>query len=317
MDPKIWKHLTDHEDILRLIRVSWDTNLRLRSVSKGFYVTLSEPSLFTWSSVLSDTSFYTNHSNLEWSPEGQKECCCWRKGIPNDDLEANIYELDRFLFNPLTKGFSKLPVVPKVKGSSALAWNGLRSRMIMTVEKELVTVVAMEFSQYSEDAWWVPVLSRILVWHEGSEDWKPLETYDPRCTSITSVDSAVFVDGELFLHVVDDMDDNELPSRDRVFSCGSRATEPELIFICEKEFSDYPVLHLFQYKGALKRLELAVVTGGCCHIELFTSDRLSRCWQEEEIEMPMQVQKSLCHFVSRVGIQKNICGRVRGYLVHR
>ncbi|KAL3685182.1 hypothetical protein R1sor_003204 [Riccia sorocarpa] len=202
MDPEIWKHLTDYEDILRLIlcRVSWDTNLRLRSVSKGFCATLSEPSLFTWSSMLSDTSFYTNHSNLEWVDGGVHHLeqshadavCLFRidtldgsrrpqsfpyavanfelhrwcklpplgvlpfgdfnhftvtgvaaglllleKGIRDGGVKANIYELDRFLFNPLTKGFTKLPLVPKVKDPSASAWNGLRSRMIMAVDKEL------------------------------------------------------------------------------------------------------------------------------------------------------------------------------------
>ncbi|KAL3685180.1 hypothetical protein R1sor_003202 [Riccia sorocarpa] len=378
MDPKIWEKLTYHEDILRLIfsRVSWDTNLRLRSVSKGFCATLPEPSVFTWSSMLSDTSFYTNHSNLEWVDGGVHHLgqshadalCLFRtdtvfdfgisapqpvpyvvlnfelhrwcklpqlgdlpfgdlndfrvtgvaeglllleKRIPNDKLEkgtpfeglsANIYELDRFIFNPLTKGFTKLPVVPKVKDPSALIWNGLRSEMIMAVEEELVTVVATEFSSNRRGC---PTLTRILIWHKGSEDWEPLETYDLTCTFITSVDSAVFVGGELFLHTLGDMDDYGLPSRGRVFICGSRATDPELIFICEEGLSNNPLLHLFQYKGSLKRLELTVATGGFCHIKLGTFDRLSRSWQEEDIEMSTQMQLSLyvtlvdiCEYIS-------------------
>ncbi|KAL3685268.1 hypothetical protein R1sor_003290 [Riccia sorocarpa] len=322
MDSEVWKHLPDHGDILRLTlsRVSWYTNLRLRSVSKAFYATLSEPSLCTWSSMLTDTSFYTNHPNLEWVDGGgdhleqsHADAVClistdafcffgtsesvtyaavnfeldrWcnlpllgdlpfgdlndftvtggangllllEKGRRSDGVEPNIYELDRFLFNPLTKGFTKLPVVPKVKDPSASKGNGLRSRMIMAVEKEVVTVVATEFSQ------------------------------------LHSVESAVLVGGELFLHTVDNRNGDGPPSSNRVFSSGSRETDPELIFTCEKEFSDNPVIHLFQYKGALKRLELAVVTGWRCHIKLFTFDSLSRSWQEEEIEMPKDMQKSL------------------------
>ncbi|KAL2654030.1 hypothetical protein R1flu_022158 [Riccia fluitans] len=68
MDPEVWKHLADHDEILRLVlaRVSWDTNLRLRSVSKAWNDTLSETYFLKWSSMLTDRGFYTNHPNVEW-----------------------------------------------------------------------------------------------------------------------------------------------------------------------------------------------------------------------------------------------------------
>ncbi|KAL3686018.1 hypothetical protein R1sor_004040 [Riccia sorocarpa] len=68
MDSEVWKHVGDHEEILRLVlaRVSWDTNLRLRPVSKAWNETLSEPSFLTWSSMLTDQSFYVDHPDLEW-----------------------------------------------------------------------------------------------------------------------------------------------------------------------------------------------------------------------------------------------------------
>ncbi|KAL3694665.1 hypothetical protein R1sor_008316 [Riccia sorocarpa] len=251
MDPEVWKHLADHEDILRLIlcRVSWDINLRLRSVSKAFYSMLSEPSGSTWSSRLTDTSFRTDHQGVMWvngeidaeyleQSNADTVCLlstligvekedtfegvtyavlnfeihrwcklptlgdlpfgnlndftvtgvgegllllerlthddCWihdeggrfyfgepeskmSEGGHGDDSLEDIYELDRFVFNPLTKGFIKLPVVPKIKGSSGLV------RMTMAVENEVVTVVAVEFYEELQSR-----LPRILIWRQVS-----------------------------------------------------------------------------------------------------------------------------------------------------
>ncbi|KAL3686011.1 hypothetical protein R1sor_004033 [Riccia sorocarpa] len=69
MDFEVWKHLADHEEILRLVlaRVSWDTNLRLRPVSKAWNDILLESSKFlTWSSMLTDRDFYVDYPELKW-----------------------------------------------------------------------------------------------------------------------------------------------------------------------------------------------------------------------------------------------------------
>ncbi|KAL3685210.1 hypothetical protein R1sor_003232 [Riccia sorocarpa] len=225
MDPEVWKYFPDQEDILRLIlcRVSWDTNLRLRSVSKGFYATLSEPSFHM---------------------------------VVNVNRHKLLHGSFRFLFNPLTKGFIKLPVVPKIKGrNSGLVQNHLR--IIMAVEKELVTVVAVEFYSYLQ-----PELPRILIWHQGTPDWVLLNVFDPPST-ILPVDSmvffwsgtnAVFFGGELFLLVETEEDwidgnPGESPIGERVFSLGSRARaiDPELIWSCNN-IGDAKT-HLFHHKG--------------------------------------------------------------------
>ncbi|KAG6553993.1 hypothetical protein Mapa_004910 [Marchantia paleacea] len=69
MDPQVWEHLPDHEEILRLVlaRLPWWSNARLRAVSKLWNATLSEPPFLTWASMLADASFYTNHPNLTWT----------------------------------------------------------------------------------------------------------------------------------------------------------------------------------------------------------------------------------------------------------
>ncbi|KAL3688329.1 hypothetical protein R1sor_014638 [Riccia sorocarpa] len=396
MDPEVWKPLADHEDILRLIlcRVSWDTNLRLRSVSKAFYSMLSEPSGSTWSSMLTDTSFRTDHQGVMWvngdidaeyleQSNADTVCLlstligvekedtfegvtyavlnfeihrwcklptlgdlpfgnlndftvtgmgeglllerlthddCWihdeggrfyfgepeskmSEGGHGDDSLEDIYELDRFLFNPLTKGFIKLPVVPKIKGSSGLV------RMIMAVENEVVTVVAVEFYEELQSR-----LPRILIWRQGSEDWELFKAFDTPSTIFNlPVDStlfveptnAVFVGGELFLHVETNGDLRVMADGENVFSFGSRACgkDPELIWSSNDVFYDRP--HLFQHEGVLKRLELEVTIElypGCeerkfCRINLYTFDGSSRSWQEKEIiKFPATISES--YFVS-------------------
>ncbi|KAL3685214.1 hypothetical protein R1sor_003236 [Riccia sorocarpa] len=374
MDPEVWKYLPDHEIILRLIlcRVPWKTNFRLRSVSKGFYAMLSEPFVFPWSSMLTDTSFYTDHSSLKWvdgdidaehleqsnadavcffsalrsterapanfvfsSSEGltyavvnfelHRWCTLPRLGdLPfgnfndftvsgvakgllllertmpegrhSDDSLLDTYELDRFLFNPVTKGFIKLPVVPNING---LVEN--QFRMIMAVEKELVTVVAVEFSLYLQ-----PGLPRILIWHQGSRDWVLLPTTIlpvHNTMFLWSGTNAVFVGGELFLHV--ETEEGVYPGErsmgERVFSFGSRASaiNPELILNCNNIMD--AKTHLFHHSGALKRLELEVVTAGRfrqrtlgCSIDLNTFNCSSRNWQEKEsIGMPRHLLESV------------------------
>ncbi|KAL3685203.1 hypothetical protein R1sor_003225 [Riccia sorocarpa] len=376
MDPEVWKYLPDHEEILRLIlcRVSWDTNLRLRSVSKGFYATLSEPSVFTWSSMLTDTSFYTDHSSLKWVDgdidaehleQSHADAVCFfsplssaerepadfvlsssksltfavvnfelrrwctlpplgdlpfgnlndftvsgvakgllllertmSEGRHSDDSLLDTYELDRFLFNPVTKGFIKLPVVPNIKGLV-----GNQFRMIMAVEKEHVTVVAVEFAFYLQ-----PGLPRILVWHQGSQDWVLLPTTILPVHNTMFLwfgTNTVFVGGELFLHVETQeiVSPGERSMGERVFSFGSRACaiNPELIWNCNNIVD--AKTHLFHHSGALKRLELEVVTGGRrrfhqgtlgCSIDLYTFNCSSRTWQEKEsIGMPRHLLESV------------------------
>ncbi|KAL3685220.1 hypothetical protein R1sor_003242 [Riccia sorocarpa] len=343
MDPEVWKCLLDHEDILRLIlcRVSWETNLRLRSVRKAFYATLSEPSVYTWSLMLTDTSFYTDHSSLEWVDgdinaehleQSHANAVCffsplkpaervseevtlgrsiWKLHLRSEGLLLlertmseersegrhgvysllNKYELDRFLFNPLTKGFIKLPAVPKIKGNSVKGNLRNHLRMIMAVKKELVIVVAVEFHSYSQAE-----LPRILIWHQGSQDWVLLRTtilpmHNTRF--LWAGTNALFVGGELLLHFATEEDVNPgmRPTGERVFSFGSltRAIDPELIWNCNH--LAFERTHLFQHNGVLKRLKLEVVTtsyglryertfGGS--IDLHTFHCSSRSWQKEE-----------------------------------
>ncbi|KAL3685354.1 hypothetical protein R1sor_003376 [Riccia sorocarpa] len=354
LDPEVWKHLADHEDILRLIlsRVSWDTVIYvLRSVSKAFYAMLSEPSVLTWASMLTDTSFYLDHSGLRWVGSeveidrwnlrlmgsgsdggnlGQSQvgpiCLLstsqrvtygvvnfeldrWCKLPPLGDLpfgnlndfkligvaegllllertisEVNMCELDRFLFNPLTRGFIKLPVVPVIEGNTGIV--PTRLRMIMAVEVELVTVVAVEsYSQLRHEP------PRILTWHQGSQDWELLEATLPLILPVDNrmfvdgpVTNAVFVGGELFLHVETD--------KDRVFSFGIRATQPELIW--SSNTSRDVETHLFQHNGVLKRLEWSVVVDMYrttlkylgCWIKLYTFSHANRTWEQESTVMP-------------------------------
>ncbi|KAL3694021.1 hypothetical protein R1sor_007672 [Riccia sorocarpa] len=129
------------------------------------------------------------------------------------------------------------------------------------------------------------------------EDWELSEALHPP-TTILPVDNtmffdgrvtnAVFVGGELFLHM--EMEKDENPGA-RVFSFGSsaRAIDPELIWSCNNT-RDVKI-HLFQHKGSLKRVELHVQievvrteirTSGCL-IKLYTFDYSNRSWQEEQI----------------------------------
>ncbi|KAL3685230.1 hypothetical protein R1sor_003252 [Riccia sorocarpa] len=121
------------------------------------------------------------------------------EGIHGDDSVLDKYELDRFLFNPLSKWFMKLPDVPKNKGNAED-----HLRMFMAVEKEIVTVVAVGFHSF-----WRTEFPRILIWHQGSQDWVQINVFDPP-SPILPVDNPVFsslttnvvyVGGELFLHV--------------------------------------------------------------------------------------------------------------------
>ncbi|KAL3685194.1 hypothetical protein R1sor_003216 [Riccia sorocarpa] len=325
MDPEVWKCLLDHEDILRLIlcRVSWDTNLRLRSVSKAFYATLSDPSVLTWLSMLTDKSFYTDHSSLKWVDDeidaehleqSHADAVCFfthlqstsegvayavvnfelhrwftlpplgdlpfgnfndfkvtgvgeglmllerTEGMHGDDSVLDMYELDRFLFNPLTKWFIKLPGVPKKKGSSE---NHLR--MIMAVEKEIVTVVAVGFHTFRR-----PKFPRLLIWHQGSQDWVQINTRQVP-SPILPVDNTLFslfktnvvcVGGELFFHIETmEILNPEMLVGERIFSFGSRerAIDIELIWTCNN-IMDVKT-HLFPHNGALKRVDLDVVAG--------------------------------------------------------
>ncbi|KAL3679696.1 hypothetical protein R1sor_022652 [Riccia sorocarpa] len=343
MDLEVWKHLLDHEDILRLIlaRVSWDTNLRLRSVSKAFYATLSEPSLFTWSSMLTDTSFYTDGVDGDFEDhhlvQSHADAVClfstsqsvtyalvdfelhrWCKLPPLGDLpfgnlndftvtrvaegrlllertmsegirggDGPLHELDRFLFNPLTRRFIKLPVVPK-SNVVHFGSNLKRSLQIfIVVVNELVTVVAVDF--YSQRQ---PELPRILIWRLGSsEDWEIFTAYDPTILPADnmvldagSTTNVVFVGGELFLHVLTYLDG--VPG-DGIFSFGSptcRIDVPALIW----RTGPAAYLYLFQHKGLLKFLELDAGKWNRGYLtSVYTLDRSSRRWQQEEIvEMP-------------------------------
>ncbi|KAL3685183.1 hypothetical protein R1sor_003205 [Riccia sorocarpa] len=363
MDPEVWKHLTDHEDILRLIfsRVLWDTNLSLRLVSKAFQAMLSEPSLYTWSSMLAGTGFYANHPNLNWvdsigiPAHGLKEtpvnpvCLLstshtitfevanferqqWCKlpplgRLPYGELSdftvtgvaegllllerkihrypishrvteyalnpnVDLYELDRFLFNPMTKEFMKLPVVPKVGDSLVNPETNysLRYPMFVAVEKEkTVTVVATEFSKRPGDSWEPPRLTRILLWRQGGKEWEPLET-NLSGTDVQTVHNAVFGGGELFLHSKDLR--GGYPG-DRVINCDRRAINPQLVLTGESY--DLPVLHLFQLRGILRRLTGTKLHGfGRYHyLKLCTFDHLNGSWEEEDINMPMHMLKKL------------------------
>ncbi|KAL3685227.1 hypothetical protein R1sor_003249 [Riccia sorocarpa] len=235
------------------------------------------------------------------------------EGIHGDDSVLDMYELDRFLFNPLTKWFMKLPDVPK-KGSSGNVEDHLR--MFMAVEKEIVTVVAVGFHSFWRT--WRTEFPRILIWHQGSQDWVQINVFDPP-SPILPVDNPVFsslktnvvyVGGELFLHVgTEEGVFPEMLMGERIYSFGSResAIDLELIWTCNNILGQKHVqTHLFHHNGALKRLHLDIVTAGspqgvstrktilCCTIDLYTFNCASRNWQEKEsIGMPWHLLESV------------------------
>ncbi|KAL3694517.1 hypothetical protein R1sor_008168 [Riccia sorocarpa] len=361
MDPEVWKHLTDHEDILRLVlvRVSWDTNLRLRPVSKAWNKTLLELSKFlTWSSMLADRSFYIHYPELKWvdsssriegnitrdvhscSSEPQErslatgDSICilsattcavvnfrinrWCKlpsikqlpfGRWNEfsvtrsakgllllerlyvhDHHDHLYlhELDRFLLNPLTQDFSKLPPVPRnplhEKDCS------LNYPMIITVDNEkVIRVVAVELGreQWGERYW---KIIRILIWQEnGSGGWEAANVNGRNSyrfgLDVEEHREGVFAAGKLFLNTR--CSNPQLGSREggyRVIECNWE-THSALV----GDFDPKPIQHLFQHQGVLMRL-----TGTSKEepqsLKLCMFDHLSGTWlKESTMEMPKQM----------------------------
>ncbi|KAL3686008.1 hypothetical protein R1sor_004030 [Riccia sorocarpa] len=374
MDPEVWKHLADHDEFLRLVlyRVPWEANIRFRSVSKPWNDILSQPAFLTWSSMLTDRSFYADHPDVEWmdnsrarggsgldvdagesTSEIPEQCCLpdpvcllsisqgtcavanfkthrWCKLPPMEKLpsgqwddftvtgaaggllllEGNskvpdrgveLYELDRFLVNPMTLHFVKLPPVPL---NSDLTSGFLRYPMFMTVsDDQCIRVVAIEFSS---EYLLRRKMSRILIWQPFSDGWETLETDDTRFSNMdySAVENVVFAHGELFLHT----------------KYGSRSVDSGIrwhrVIKCERhsvvsgEFDDSPILHIFQHRGILKRLTGTLKEGkelGSFHqrrqsqcMKLSTFDHSNGIW-ELMTEMPSQMVKKICASLSDGG----------------
>ncbi|KAL3685195.1 hypothetical protein R1sor_003217 [Riccia sorocarpa] len=301
MDPEVWKHLQYHEDILRLILscVSWDTNLRLRSVSKAFYATLSEPSLFTWSSMLTDTSFYTDHSNLngvdgdfeDHLVQSHADAVCLFSTSPSVTYALVNFELHRWC---------KLPPLGDLPFENLNDFTVTRvAEGLLLLERTMSKRIRGDDSLYELDRFLLnprqPELPRILIWRLGSEDWEIFTAYDPTVLPADnlvfdtgSTTNVVFVGGELFLHVLTFHDG--VPG-DRIFSFGSRTCRIDPALIWRTGPATY--IYLFQQKGLLKFLELDAGKWTMGYlITVYTLDSLSRRWQQEEIiEMPRHIQK--------------------------
>ncbi|KAL3685185.1 hypothetical protein R1sor_003207 [Riccia sorocarpa] len=270
MDPEVWKHLLDHEDILRLIlsRVSWDTNLRLRSVSKAFCATLSEPSLFTWSSMLTDTSFYTEHSNLN-VVDGDSEDHLVQSHADAVCLFSTSQSVTYALVNFELHRWCKLPPL------GDLPFGNLNDFTVTRVAEGRL------------------LLERTMSEGIRSEDWEIFTAYDPTILPADNMvldagwtTNVVFVGGELFLHVLTYHDG--VPG-DGIFSFGSRTCRIDPALIWRTGPATY--LYLFQHKGLLKFLELDAGKWNMGYlISVYTLDRSSRRWQQEEIiEMPRHI----------------------------
>ncbi|KAL3686007.1 hypothetical protein R1sor_004029 [Riccia sorocarpa] len=355
MDPEVWKHLVDHEEILRLVlaRVSWDTNLRLRPVSKAWNDTLLELSKFlTWSSMLTDRDFYVEYPELKWvdgstsidsnatadvhscSSELQQRTAGtdsydWRFYLHLEYLPDHLcyegllllernhghyrnedsYELDRFLFNPLTLDFSKLPPVPR---NPHLINNFLNYPMMITVDNDrCIRVAAVELGKEEHDL--RRKITRILIWQKnGSCGWEALNTNCP-AGSRRDVEEAVFASGELFLNTRYIY--NELGIRmrgHRVIKC---KWETHSVVIGKFDYN--PIQHLFQHRGVLMRLtgtwkegkEPPYQVPQPQSLKLCTFDHLHGTWlQESTAEMPKQMVNKLYDTLSD--------GHVRNIFVH-
>ncbi|KAL3682473.1 hypothetical protein R1sor_000495 [Riccia sorocarpa] len=366
MDPEVWKHLTDHEDILRLVlvRVSWDTNLRLRPVSKAWNNTLLELSKFlTWSSMLTDRSFYLDYPELEWvdsstniesnitidvhscssKPQEQSlatgDSICilsattcavvnfrinrwckippikqlpfgqWnefsvtrsakglllleRKHVPDGNENLYLHELDRFLFNPLTQDFSKLPPVPRDPQEIDCS---LEYPMIITVDNDrVIRVVAVELGkEVLFERWWKTI--RILIWQEnGSGGWEAANLNGPSSRYSLDVEElrdGVFAAGKLFLNTK--CRNPQLGNRKggyRIMECN---WETHSVLI--GGFNPSPIQHLFQHQGVLMRLTGTWKEDPHAYfqqpqsLKLCTFDHLNGTWlQESTMEMPEQM----------------------------
>ncbi|KAL3686010.1 hypothetical protein R1sor_004032 [Riccia sorocarpa] len=387
MDPQVWKHLGDHDEILRLVlyRVPWDTNLRFRSVSKSWNDMLSEPSFLTWTSMLTDRSFYADHPEIEWvgsSPvrgcngletgestskipeQGLPDPVCllsisqnacavanfkthrWCKlpplvNLPSSQwdnlnvtgtadglllLEGNpaipvrrvdvceldvlyeLYELDRFLLNPMTMEFVKLPPVPFDPEFNELnpdlRAGFLRYPMILTVdEDQIIRVVAIEYSiAKPKDR----RIRRILIWQQYSDGWETLKTHYTTFRKIAAtVQNVVFAHGELFLHTVFDP-----------LAYWSHRTDAilwHIVINCKRDSVDIgdsdssPIIHFFRHRGALKRLTGMWKVGKdppnsfqqrqSQYMLLSKFDHSTEKW-EVMTKMPSQMVKQMCASLS-------------------
>ncbi|KAL3694396.1 hypothetical protein R1sor_008047 [Riccia sorocarpa] len=363
MDPEVWKHLTDYEDILRrvLVRVSWDTNIRLRPVSKAWNNTLLELSKFlTWSSMLTDRSFYMDYPELKWVDSSTSlatgdsicilsatNCAVVNFGInrwcnlpPINQLpfgqrnefsvtraakgllllegkylpgtNQDLYKLDRFLFNPLTQDFSKLPPVPRNTHERDCK---LDYPMIITVDDDrVVRVVAVELGREETNYRWFKII-RILIWQEnGSRGWEAADVDGTRTfpQHVQELREGVFAAGKLFLNTK--CMDPVFASRKagyRVMQCN---WETHSVLI--GDFEPNEIQHLFQHRGVVMRLtatwkeEPVLSFLKPQSLELCTFDHLNRTWlQESTVEMPKQM---VDRFHDTVPHQQNTFVHVEG-----
>ncbi|KAL3682455.1 hypothetical protein R1sor_000477 [Riccia sorocarpa] len=373
MDPEVWKHLTDHEDIIRLVlvRVSWDTNVRLRPVSKAWNNTLLELSKFlTWSSMLTDPSFYIDYPELKWvdsstsiesniTRDGQQEwslaigdsicimsTCMWtltpcavvnfginrwcklppikqhpfgqrnefsvtrsakglllleRNHVADGNENFYLHELDRFLLNPLTHDFSKLPPVPRnpLHGIEC----SLKYPMIITVDNDrVIRVVAVELGKEEFlERWWKII--RILIWQEnGTGGWQAANvspTSSRFSLDVEELTEGVFAAGKLFLN-----------TRCRKGGYKVMKCNWETHSVVIGDFDPNPIQHLFQHRGVLMRL-----TGTCRQVQpqslnLCTFDHLNGTWsQESTTELPKQMVN---RFYDTVSHENNTFVHVEG-----
>ncbi|KAL3682454.1 hypothetical protein R1sor_000476 [Riccia sorocarpa] len=368
MDPEVWRHLTDHEDILRLVlgRVSWDTNVRLRLVSKAWNNTLLDP--LTWSSMLKDRSFYIDDPVLKWvdsstsvesniTRDWQHPCsstqqerslaignsicilstttCAvvnlgtnrWcklppikqlpfgrrneftvtgsarglllleRNCVPDwDDEQGKVYELDRFLFNPLTQDFSKLPPVPRNPHERECS---LEYPIMITVDNDrVIRVVAVELGrEHWREHWWKMI--RILIWQEnGSRGWEAadVDVTERRSFShsVEELREGVFAAGKLFLNARCMSSLGNWKGGHRVMECNW-----ETHFVLIGDFDPNPIQHLFQHRGVLMRLTGTGREVQPPSLKLCTFDHLNGTWsQESTMELPNQMVNRLYATIS-------------------
>ncbi|KAL3684014.1 hypothetical protein R1sor_002036 [Riccia sorocarpa] len=294
MDPEVWKHLTDHEDILRLVlgRVSWDTNMVQAPPIKQLP--------FGWRYEYTVTRSARGLLLLErnYHPDWNNE-------------QENVYELDRFLFNPLTQDFSKLPPVPRNPHERDCF---LEYPMIITVDNDrVIRVVAVELGrEQTSEHWWKII--RILIWQEnGSRGWESADvdvTEREFSHAVEELREGVFAAGKLFLNTRCMSSLGNRKGGYRVMECNW-----ETHSVHKGDFDPNPIQHLFQHRGVLMRL---IGTGSEVQppsLKLCTFDHLNGTWsQESTMELPYQMVNRLYATVSH---ERNTFVHVEGDILCR
>ncbi|KAL3683616.1 hypothetical protein R1sor_001638 [Riccia sorocarpa] len=263
MDPEVWQHLADHEDILRLVLMVQAPPINQLPFGQRsqFTVTGSAKGLLL----------------LERNHEAHRN--------------KNLHRMDRFLFNPLTQDFSKLPPVPRNPHERECS---LQYPMIITVDNDrVIRVVAIELGREELGQRWWKII-KILIWQEnGSRGWEAADVHEYATSSrfssleVQELTEGVFAAGKLFLNPRCVNPRGNGKNGYRVMECN---WETHSVLI--GNFEPNPIQHLFQHQGVLMRLTGTWRQVQPQSLKLCTFDHLNGTWlQESTMELPKQMVK--------------------------